>query len=103
MSGEVLRLAIDGDAVSGELVLDVAPGTRKEARDQALDALLGRALESFARENGLVLAAAPRAFAFELSGRDAERRTRFEIRGRVEGEILVPRRPERTSARKRRA
>ncbi len=101
MAGEVRRLELSGDEVTGEIALEVRPGTRREDRDRALDALLVEALHAFAREQGLVLAAAPHAFASEVAGRDPEGRTRFEIHGRVEGELLVPRRVGRTPKKRR--
>lgn len=92
MAGEVRKLELRGDEMTGEAVLEVRPGTRREERDRALDALLATPLADLAREQGVVVGAAPHAYAFELGGRDPEGRTRFEVLGRVEGEVLVPRR-----------
>ena len=81
---------IEGEEVVGEISLAVAPGTVASVRDRRLDELLGEALHRAANELQVVLAAAPSAYAKPLPGKDAEGRTRFVVRGRVEGDRLVP-------------
>jgi hypothetical protein len=88
------ELRIEGDRVRGELALEVPPGTKAAKRDRALDALLAAPLSDAAGALDVVLAAAPSAFAFPMPGKDEQGRTRFVVRGRIEGDRLVPERPE---------
>lgn len=93
MASEVLGLAIENDVVVGEVALEVAPGTTANVRDRALDSLLGAQLTEIASQRGVVLSAAPSAYAFQEPGKDSGGRTRFVVRGRVEGDRLLPARP----------
>jgi hypothetical protein len=87
-------LRIEGDDVEGEVALAIAPGTVKKAQDRALDEALRGPLDEAAASLGVLLAAAPSSFARALPGKDDAGRTRFAVRGRVEGDRLVPiRRP----------
>jgi hypothetical protein len=90
MKGEILRLEIEGKDVTGELALELPPGTTAAVRDRALDALLGAPLDERARELDLAIAAAPCRFATPRNGKDERGRTVFDVRGRVEGDRLVP-------------
>ncbi len=91
MSEEV-RVAVENGAVVGEVAIVVAPGTKAKKRDAVLDVLLAAPLFDAASELHVVLAAAPSSFAFPLPGKDEAGRTRFAVRGRVEGDRLVPQR-----------
>ena len=88
-----VEVRIEGSTVRGELALDVTPGTKRAKRDRAIDALLAVPLTDAAVALSVVLAAAPSAFDFPLPGKDDAGRTRFVVRGRVEGDRLVPERP----------
>jgi hypothetical protein len=87
-----LRVEVRDRAVVGEVAIVVAPGTKANKRDRALDALLATPLHDAASELGVVLAASPSAFAFPLPGKDDAGRTRFAVSGRIEGDRLVPHR-----------
>lgn len=92
-----VELHTASDEVTGEVAIAVAPGTVAKARDRMLDALLAAPLEGAAGELGVVLAAAPSAYAHPLPGKDEAGHTRFRVHGRREGDLLVP-----VSARKKR-
>ena len=85
-----MRLEVTKHGVDGECALDLAPGTTAKVRDQKLDALLALPLTDAGIELDVVLAASPSAFAFQEPGKDSEGRTPFTIRGRIEGDRLVP-------------
>lgn len=95
--GEVLRLDIEGNVIAGEIALDLPPGMNAGARDRAIDALLADRLTEIARGHGVVLSAAASSYAYPVPGKDDQRRTRFLVRGRVEGDRLLPQRPPRGS------
>lgn len=78
------------NGVEGEAALRLEPGTRADAQHHTLDAALSSPLSDAAAELGLVLAARPSAYAFLQPGRDDEGRCRFVVRGRIEGDLLVP-------------
>jgi hypothetical protein len=92
VKGQILSLELSGKSLSGELALDLPPGTTAAARDKAIDALIGKRLEQLASEIGAVIATAPSAFAFPEPGKDDQKRTRFTIRGVVEADRLIPQR-----------
>ena len=85
-----VTLTVRNDTVEGELALEIAPGTLAPARDRALDEALSGPLTERAAQLASVLAAAPHRYARPTPGKDAEGRTHFVVRGRVEGEYLVP-------------
>lgn len=85
-------LHIEDQNVSGEIAIEVPPGTTAQVRDRALDAALSGALGDAADRLGAVLAAPPHRFAHPLPGKDEAGRTRFVVRGRAEGGRLVPER-----------
>ena len=88
-----IELEVKGKTVQGEFALAVAPGTLAKDRDREIDALLAGPLSDAADRLGVVMAAAPSAFARPLPGKDESGRVRFQVAGRVEGERLVPFRP----------
>lgn len=88
-----LGITLEGDLVTGELALDLAPGMVAAQQRKSIDEALGEALASAAGDLGVVVAAAPHRFAFPLPGKDPEGRTRFSIGARAEGGRLVPARP----------
>ena len=90
MSSIGWELHIEGREVVGEIALDIAPDTVAAVRDRRLDELLRDRLHEACDELQVVLAAAPSAFARPLPGKDADGKTRFAVRGRIEGERLVP-------------
>ena len=83
-------LTIEGKDVSGEIALEVPPGTSSKKLDQLLSAALLEPLHRLADELQVVLAATPTKYARQLPGRDEAGRTRYAVRGRVEGGKLVP-------------
>ena len=85
-------LTIQEQVVSGEIAIEVPPGTTAQARDRALDAALTDPLGDAAERLGAVVAAPPHRFAHPLPGKDEAGRTRFVVRGRAEGGRLVPER-----------
>ena len=89
-----LALWVEGRTVRGELALDLPPGTTAAKRDRAIGALLVAPLSDAAATLSVVLAAAPSAYAYPLPGKDEAGRTPFVVRGRVEGDRLVPERPD---------
>jgi hypothetical protein len=85
-------LTIEDPLVTGEIAIEVRPGTTAQVRDRALDAALTGLLGDAAESLGAVLAAPPHRFAHPLPGKDEAGRTRFVVRGRAEGGRLVPER-----------
>lgn len=85
-------LTIKDQLVTGEIAIDVPPGTTAQVRDRALDAALSGPLSDAAEQLGAVVAAPPHRFAHPLPGKDEAGLTRFTVRGRAEGGRLVPER-----------
>lgn len=85
-----IELQVRGNQVEGQLALPLPPGIRAAERDRLVDAAVTQALFEAAQQLGVVLAADPHAYAHPLDGKDSEGRTRFVVRGRVEGDRLVP-------------
>jgi hypothetical protein len=85
-----ISLKVEANEVHGEFAIVVPPGTIAPKRDALVDELLTEPLFEIARTLCAVLAADPHAFARALNGHDSEGRTRFEVRGRVEADRLVP-------------
>lgn len=83
-------LTIEENLVSGEIALTIAPGTSAQAQQRALDVALMPLLEAVAGKLRVVLAAAPYHFARPLPGKDAAGQTHFAVRGRAEGDKLMP-------------
>jgi hypothetical protein len=87
---EILRLELLGRELGGELALDLPPGTTAAVRDQAIDEQLNERLTDEAARLHVAVAAAPSRFAHPRNGKDAQGRTLFELRGRIEGDRLLP-------------
>ena len=85
-------LTVDDRTLAGHVALPLAPGTVAKAQQAALEAALAGPLADRAADLGAVVAAPPHRFAKPLPGKDEEGRTRFAVRGRVEGGLLVPNR-----------
>lgn len=85
-----IHLAIEDEQINGEIALVVAPGTSSEVQTRAIDDALEAPLSSKAKELGLVMDAAPSRYTRAVPGKDAEGRLRFAVRGRAEGDRLVP-------------
>jgi hypothetical protein len=83
-------LKLDGTDFFGELALEVPVGTQAAARDRMIDAALTAELSALAQKLGAVLVSSPHKFAKPVPGKDAEGNTVFSIRGRREGEQLLP-------------
>jgi hypothetical protein len=88
-----VKLEIEDDRVFGELKLPIAPGTVRKDQQRAIDEALTGPLEEAAALLGVIVAAAPNRFVRQLPGRDAEGMITFEVRGRTEGDRLVPASP----------
>jgi hypothetical protein len=86
----VLRLEETDDGITGEVALAIAPGTRADAQRGALEAALSGPLSDASARLGVVLAARPGAFVSAKPGKDEQGRTIFVVRGRKEGDRLVP-------------
>jgi hypothetical protein len=89
-----VRLEKTGTEIVGEVRLVLPPGIRSATQARAVDRVLAVPLTNLANELGVVLAAAPSAFAFAQPGKDERGRMRFVVRGIPEGGRLVPRRPD---------
>lgn len=83
-------LQIANHQVRGEVALVVPPGTVARDQDRLLDEALRVRLAELATRLGVVLGASPSSYAFSRPGRDAEGRIAFDVRGRIEGDQLVP-------------
>lgn len=83
-------VVLRGDDVIGVVAVSIPPGSSKDARASAIDDALTPHLARLAEEASLVLAADAHSFARERPGRDAEGRTVLDVRGRVEGDRIVP-------------
>jgi hypothetical protein len=83
-------LRVEGDEVTGEFSLLVQLGQKSPSLNAALDRALGVKLSDAATSMGVVVAAAPHTFAKPLPGRDETGRVRYLVRGRREGDRLVP-------------
>jgi hypothetical protein len=87
---DVVRLQPTATGVQGEASLLLEPGTRADAQHHTIDAALSSPLSDAAAELGLTLVARPSAYAFAQPGKDEAGRCRFVVRGRIEGDFLVP-------------
>lgn len=83
-------VVLRGDDVIGVVAVKIPPGSSKDARASAIDDALTSHLSRVAEEASLVLAADAHSFARERPGRDGEGRTVLDVRGRVEGDRIVP-------------
>lgn len=90
MSAGADLLSIENDEITGELALDIRPGTVADQQNRAVDAALTDALFEAANQLGAVVAAPAHRFAHPLPGKDEAGRVRFAIHGRVEGGRLIP-------------
>jgi hypothetical protein len=88
MGDDALR--IEGNEVVGELALVIQLGQKSPSINAALDRALSAKLSDAAAALGVVVAAAPHTFAKPLPGRDEAGRVRYAVRGRREGDRLVP-------------
>ena len=87
---DALALTVNEGLVTGEVALEIGPGTPASAISAALDAALAGPLATAAEELGAVLAAAPHRYARALPGKDEAGRTRYMVRARREGDMVVP-------------
>lgn len=85
-----IPLTVKGDEISGEFAVALKGGTAATARDKLVDDLLTEPLYALARKLSVVVGSDPHHYAHPLEGRDAEGRTVFSVRGRLEGDVLVP-------------
>lgn len=85
-----MTLSIRGSTVVGEVALEIGPATVARDRDRSLDDALAVTLTELSSQLGVVLAAAPHRYARPIPGKDEAGLTRFLVRGRVEGDCLVP-------------
>jgi hypothetical protein len=81
---------IDDHRLAGTLAIKLAPGLGRDTRNRAIDEALVAALDAAAAEQTLIRTAQPSRFVHEQPGRDEEGRTTFAVRGRAEGDFLVP-------------
>ncbi len=92
-------LRVEENVVLGEVALTIKPGTKADAQERAIDAALAEAFHVLSDQLGLTLAAPPHRYAQQLDGKDAEGRIRFQVRGRIEGDCIVPARLRKVHAR----
>lgn len=92
-------LRVEENVVLGEVALAIKPGTKADVQERAIDAALAEAFHVLSAELGLTLAAPPHRYAQQLDGKDAEGRIRFQVRGRIEGDCIVPARLRKVHAR----
>lgn len=85
-----VELHVDGDDLRGKVWLKLDPGTTVSQRERLLDEHLTDALFEASVQMGVVLSADPHAYAQLTDDKDGEKRTLFVVRGRVEGDLLVP-------------
>lgn len=83
-------LSIEGDVVTGELAIVLAPGTVARDQQRAIDDALKDALYDVAAQLGAVLVSSPHRYTTPLPGKDEQGRMRFRVAARVEGGRLVP-------------
>jgi len=87
---EPVELHVDGYGLQGEMWIRLEPGTTKQQRDRLLDGVLTEALFEASVQIGAVLSADPHAYAQLTDEVDEDKRTRFVVQGKVEGDRLVP-------------
>ena len=85
-----LRIEVVPRGVEGEIAIALEPGIRAETQARKLDRPLATPLAEAAAQMNLVLSARPSAYAFVQPKKDEQGRTRFLVRGREEGDRLVP-------------
>ncbi|HNS99444.1 MAG TPA: hypothetical protein PKL73_20970 [Polyangiaceae bacterium] len=85
-----VELHVDGNDVRGELWLRLEPGTTVAARERLLDQHLGDILFEASVQMGVVLSSDPHCYAQLTDQVNEEKQTRFWVRGRVEGDRLIP-------------
>lgn len=85
-----IAVRLHGDEVVGIVAVKLAPGISKDARAHAIDDVLTPHLTAVAEQATVVLAADAHKFTLERPGRDAEGRTVLDVRGRLEGDRIVP-------------
>lgn len=83
-------VALQGDEVIGVVAVRLDPGITKEARASAIADALTPHLVRIAEGASVVVAADAQKFTRERPGRDAEGRTVLDVRGRIEGDRVVP-------------
>lgn len=83
-------LRVEGNEVVGEVSIVVAPGTRADVQAKLLDDALRKELADLAASLQVVLVSPPSRYAKPAPGKGADGTTRFVVRGRIEGEQLVP-------------
>jgi hypothetical protein len=89
-TGQVHGLVVRDDEVVGSVAVKIPGGSSQEARAKLVDAAVVEALADKAASIGAIVAAAPGRFTRERPGRDDEGRTVLDVRGRLEGDRLVP-------------
>lgn len=96
-----VRAEAQSPTVEGEFALAIAPGTRSADIERLVRETVVDDLNRAAAELGAVVGASTEAFVREKPGRDADGRTVFLVRGRLEGGRLLPsHRPLRSSQRR---
>jgi hypothetical protein len=84
------KLTVEGNEVTGEIALLIAPGTKADAIDKQIDQALNAMLHEVADGMGAVLGTYVSRYAKPLPGKDDAGRTRYLVRARREGGRLVP-------------
>lgn len=90
MSTDGIEFKIDGDEVSAEFTLVLAPGTLAADRDRKIFELLSSVLSDLATKMGAVLAADAPRFVRQEPGKLADGSLRFTLKARKEGDRLLP-------------
>lgn len=83
-------LLAEGEGVRGTVAVLVPPGASRQAREDAIDGVLGPLLTEAAASLGAVPSTSPERFTRERAGRDESGRTVLDVEGRVEGDLLFP-------------
>jgi hypothetical protein len=92
----VAALAANDDGIVGVAIISSPPWSKSATRTRSLDAVLAGPLDDLARSLGRTLTAAPSRYAFPRSGdalRSDDGGLVYDVRGRFEGETIVPSRP----------
>jgi len=87
---EAHSVRVAGQTVVGTIAVTIKPGASRRTREGAVREALAADLSKACEALGVVAVATPISYTKERPGRDAQGRTVFDVRGAVEGDVLVP-------------